>query len=658
MSHVKKINSLIAGVLWGLIFCSRGLVFPQEMARGEPVIFEADYAIYDQKRKVFHAEGEIFIKQADLEIQCERVDYNMQANQIIVPGEITLREGNIIIRGKRGDYDFTLKSGLISEASFSALPWYGSAEEIEKNAKGYICKDAWLATCALKVPHYRLVSRRMSFYPEEKFTSSNMFFVIGKVPVFYFPYYWRSLKSRKHGLHFQVGRNVREGEFLKIIWRYPITAEMSANVYLDYFRKKGLGGGLGYRYSFPNLYGDLYSYWIEEKDIQKSRYSIKYKHSQQFPHNFTLKANLDFTSDKSFNYDYRRDYWMPRTARRKSYLALGKKSSFYTLTVSGQRWDKWDEGEGRFISEAGYTWAPKVDFAFLPYRIGQTPLYCKFSEKLVNYYAGEKEQYRIDNDSDLSLFARVNVFKWLTLSPKVSFANRFEVENNFSHATSTTCYLTALNTSLRAGRFSRLQIDYRYGKTWGGELERNKMNISLQNIFPKARIRFSTGYDFEKKNRNLEENFDNLVGEATLGKFFNTTFYFRDTYEIRALANRSLESRFEFSPADEFSLSGGLSYFSGGAGQLDVNGGIGFRPTRHWRLQIDTRYDLKEGKFKEQRLNLYRDLHCWEAGFVFRKTPLEEEFWFRLNIKAFPERKYGVYHHLQREEWNFLGPGQ
>ncbi|RMD93502.1 MAG: LPS-assembly protein LptD [Calditrichaeota bacterium] len=56
--------------------------------------------------------------------------------------------------------------------------------------------------------------------------------------------------------------------------------------------------------------------------------------------------------------------------------------------------------------------------------------------------------------------------------------------------------------------------------------------------------------------------------------------------------------------------------------------------TRKWRVGYRVRYDLENGEIADQRISLYRDLHCWEAQFNWSPSGVSRGFYFKINIKA------------------------
>lgn len=56
--------------------------------------------------------------------------------------------------------------------------------------------------------------------------------------------------------------------------------------------------------------------------------------------------------------------------------------------------------------------------------------------------------------------------------------------------------------------------------------------------------------------------------------------------------------------------------------------------TKNWRVGYRLRYDIEGGEVADQRISLYRDLHCWEAQFNWNPSGIGQGFYFRIGIKA------------------------
>ncbi len=77
-----------------------------------------------------------------------------------------------------------------------------------------------------------------------------------------------------------------------------------------------------------------------------------------------------------------------------------------------------------------------------------------------------------------------------------------------------------------------------------------------------------------------------------------------------------------------------------GTDRQSIGARLALRPTPNWRLQWRTLYDLSEGEFGEHLITLDRDLHRWQASFVFSRAP-NGNFLFsvRVNLRDAPDLK-------------------
>jgi hypothetical protein len=181
-----------------------------------------------------------------------------------------------------------------------------------------------------------------------------------------------------------------------------------------------------------------------------------------------------------------------------------------------------------------------------------------------------------------------------------------------------------------------------------------------------ADLNFNTGYNFQAETRKLSNlrsslrmNPDRRLS-VTLNA--NHDFYDPDGRTMRLLSPRlvsfSVDTRFSLSGrgggGDEIGDRGGaggpwrvsLSHryaesrsTSGTRKTSWLSSGVSFPLTGRWRAEYSGRYDIAEKKMVSQRVEFYRDLHCWEARFVWEPTGFRQGYYVRINIKAIPEIK-------------------
>ncbi len=61
--------------------------------------------------------------------------------------------------------------------------------------------------------------------------------------------------------------------------------------------------------------------------------------------------------------------------------------------------------------------------------------------------------------------------------------------------------------------------------------------------------------------------------------------------------------------------------------------------TSRWSVNYSTYYDVENEDFISQSYTIMRDLDSWEAIFTRHVSDVDTGFYFRINIKAFPDIK-------------------
>lgn len=89
-----------------------------------------------------------------------------------------------------------------------------------------------------------------------------------------------------------------------------------------------------------------------------------------------------------------------------------------------------------------------------------------------------------------------------------------------------------------------------------------------------------------------------------------------------------------------WSFSGALAYSENRSNPFSVKKtfwlrtGVEFQLTRNWKVAYRGQYDFMLKKLVSQDIELYRDLHCWEATILWTPTGYNKRFYFRINIKS------------------------
>ena len=629
-----------------------------------PIILLADYIEYRKEENKVLARGNVRIEDRDIVVECEEAVFDLGEEKVEAKGGIVLQDKETTINGSKIVYDLKTGRGVIDNASTFIDPWYCSGPSIERiSDKEIIVENGYITSCELSSPHYEFKAKKIRVLLGEKFYAYNVIFYLGKVPIFYFPYYWHSLRETRFKWGLKLGSNSEEGFFAKASFGYALTERTLGTLLIDYMTKKGIGWGSRYDYNLQGkVKGFLYGYYIKEKDTKQKQWRGEAEHWQNLGSDFYFQTKLDYMSSQKFNKVYNEEDWIPMKEELKSHIALTRSRPTYTLRIAGERKDVWDYQREKFVNIQSYS--PSLSFATRLLRIRKGAFYYKLGGNYANRYVKPydyvtrefQEGHRL-NQSDI-YFDLVNK---LRLSPRASVDteaglgeswqdkdedwNRKNVYKNIYH--------TKTNLRTRITRSLDTDLTHSFQQEQGRNTTLNKLSLL-------ARIRFlwlleftsSTGYSFIG-DKNLR--FDDIVSRVDFTPSRLMNFYLEHSYDL----NREKTSNFQiegiFGPgAEKWSINARLTYLEGTSNyphRLDIVNGFNFPITGKWRAGLTTRYNIYDLKLMERGVHIYRDLHCWEARLSWTKIPSEEEIWFTVNLKVFPENRIGVYHNIDKKEW-------
>lgn len=167
-------------------------------AQDIPIILLADYIEYRKEENKILARGNVKIEDRDIVVECEEAIFDLGEEKVEAKGGIVFQDKETTINGSKIVYDLKTGRGIIDNASSFIEPWYCSGPRIERiSDKEIIVENGYITSCELSSPHYEFKAKKIRVLLGEKFYAYNVLFYLGKVPIFYFPYYWHSLRETR-----------------------------------------------------------------------------------------------------------------------------------------------------------------------------------------------------------------------------------------------------------------------------------------------------------------------------------------------------------------------------------------------------------------------------------------------------------------------------
>jgi len=293
---------------------------------------------------------------------------NLNTEKVTLVGNVSVYNGPYLFKGEVAEYYYVerrldtayLKTGydpfLIKAASLNSVSREGK--------QVLVAKEASVTTDDYQDPSFWLKADVVSVYPDEMVVFKNMKLQIGDTPVFWLPYFAKSLDGNL-GYHFTPGGMTHLGMFWKSRYgmhlgggRDPETHRINDPRYLlslrvDPYSRRGIGLGADIsalkglkqgefsRYSFYGIYDndpEITRTRISRTGlVDSARYGIKLSNRKLFEmpleHSLRLDTNLHFLSDQFFLEDYfEADYRV--NPQPENTVALSHTHRSYVTTLS------------------------------------------------------------------------------------------------------------------------------------------------------------------------------------------------------------------------------------------------------------------------------------------------------------------------------------
>jgi lipopolysaccharide assembly outer membrane protein LptD (OstA) len=264
-----------------------------------------------------------------------------------------------------------------------------------------------------------------------------------------------------------------------------------------------------------------------------------------------------------------------------------------------------------------------------------------------------------------------------TLTPSMKYTFSPEQTNGWRYA-----HVGIGNAS---DQVEQQSIHFSLDNLFQGKLKEDKKKNKRERKFTLINTNLGTGYNFVAPKQRMEDltlnASTNLLNKLRLN--YNSTYSFYDEkdewrtpYFVKQRINtstgfnlngkwwtgeldRDTTEKDERFPAETWNLNISHSYTYSFAKDLSgkqtrsksysLGGNAKVNFTRTWSLNYSARYDFTTNQLASQRLNFYKDLHCWKMIFNWTPTGPTSGYYFRIDIKEIPDIK------IEKQDHNTTG---
>ncbi len=682
MTHFKFLIRERTFRSWrGMLFL--GLLGFFSIARGElsfnlqtNVKIQADYIQYLRDQELVVAKGDVHIQQGTVNLYADKIRYDVNAQDIHADGHVIWQNESDEIEAQSLTFNLKTQKGKGLNIRTTSPPWISTGSEIDIEPQKVTIKDAITTTCDYEPDyrHFHMKADKIVIYSGNYLVAENVVLYIGKVPVFYFPFFVRTI----HDLStpFSVsGQTDYLGNYLLVTTSYLFNPKSYGALYADYFAKKGLGLGVRHEialndYSVLSLYG----YGIQEGDTKNFRWESRARGLWALSSSVQGRLEADIPGDGLFSEDYsvaRRDPSLVSTYREYDLSATLSRTQ-YSLSVLLRRQETPNFGDPNDPLETNFQKTnqtlPQIGFSLFPRRlIGTNWLKWDMSLNADHTWTLADDYYVNHLTGELGISQSLLLFTSQTLYTRMAMDENFQDKADIGGTNVGETHTANVNNtwSGRWTEFFNTSLAYTYAQKLNNlqatdpphGITSNLLSGSLEfdggTVF---RARTSTSYDF-----NAQVNADSIRFSYLRQEFYLTPSPLYDylaifDYSVNANAIKDVNSVLDLKSKNDmwrFRLSGNFVdpnvsntgfITTGVPPTFEMSGELDFAFFTNYRIAMLESYDVTNAKFESRSISLYRDLHDWEAQMTYTDDPVAgEQLMFTLNLKAFPGRPISVY---------------
>ncbi len=680
------------------------LAYAETPAPKEPIVVNGDRVEYFHEKKEVIGIGNISIIYKDVVLTCDKITVHLDTREAVAEGDVKVTQKGAYFTGEKISYNFDTRKGTVIKGYINAKPFYGKSEEIEKKANKdeFHLERGYVTTCDLERPHYRVQSRQVKIYLNDKVVAKHILFFVGNVPVLYIPYYVQPLDQKKTNIIIIPGESSDWGYYALVSYRYYFNDDNRGDLLLDYRTKKGLAEGLNHYYHTKAAGdGTFKFYYTHENDSlayqktgdTKSRYRYQARHKWDIKDADTVAAvEFNKLSDRDVIKDYFYNEYQ-ELGEPDNYISfITTKRDYTTEFLMRKRFDNFFTVVERL---------PEYKINILNYKIKDTLLYYTASASGVylnktfdnsNMYPGQKDLdiIRFDAYNQLSYAARL--FRSLSVTPyagvretyysrnrwgdtnqirtifkggvdnSIKFYRIYDVESNLlgldirnlRHiVTPTANYYYTHQPTISPDNLSQFDsidaLDTENGVKLALEnrLQTKRMQGDEMKPVDLATLIVSTDYMFrlEKNNVNLKsDKFKSVDFQLELIPYSWAYILSKMSINTKKSMMETASLDLVANGEDRWSIATSFRYedVETGTNHLLTLDGT-YKINDKWKIRAYERLNTSKGAFEEQEYTIYRDLHCWIAELIYNIKDLKNQtFWLVFKLKAFPEYPIGV----------------
>ncbi len=295
-------------------------------------LITADEIDFDEETHIGEARGSVHFEHfaRGEKMDCDRAEYNFETE-----------EGKFYAVSGSAPSQIQARVGLLTTTN----PFYFQAKWAERLNGHYILYDGFLTDCLIPRPWWRLKGPRFDIVPGDHAISHKSWFYLRSMPIFYAPYFYKSLKKqpRKSGFLIpSVGNSSLHGKDVGVGYYWAINRSFDLTYFGQYFSQAGLAnhaelrGKLNQKTDF-----DVTVFGIKDTNsaniVDDSGVHIHGLFRSDLGNGWLAGGVVDYLSNFAFQQDFTQSFSEAISSETHSVGFITKHWSDYGVTLAAQR---------------------------------------------------------------------------------------------------------------------------------------------------------------------------------------------------------------------------------------------------------------------------------------------------------------------------------
>jgi LPS-assembly protein len=559
--------------------------------------------VNDFEKHTWVGKNGVLVKQGTSILLADNIWLDEATRQVVAEGAVTLQRDNFYWTGDRLEYNFITREIGANSYRAGITGIFMSAESLSGTAtnKVFEANNVLFTTDDSERPGFYVKAKSVKVEEGRQVTARDATLYVGKVPVFYLPYYRRTLGPHPNYWVITPGYRSTFGPYLLTEYHLNVLQDVDLGARLDYRAKRGPGVGPLLSYDLEKIgRGDFEYYfthdWKAKNDpglvgYDEDRQRLRFHHQTTLATNFTAKAAVNYQSDPLLLHDlFEGEY---RTnAQPKTVFELNKLWSNFSLDVLAQ------PQVNRFFPTVERL--PDIKLSGLRQQLGVSPFFYETDSSFA-YLRHKPGSFAGTNyaamraDTHHQLILPKTLFGFLNVAPRAG--------SRLSYYSETESSALQLDEQQRFVFNTGMEASFKASKVYAGARSDLLDVTELRHI-----IEPSINYVFVPEpntRRNQIPQFDTEVPSLRLLPIDFPDYYAIDSIDSQNVMRLGLRNKLQTKRDGEIDTL--LNWFLVTDWRLDPMPGqdtfsdiysdLDFKPRRWLTLNSETRYNVEHGQF-------------------------------------------------------------